>query len=113
MINTVTLTGTASGTVTIAPTTGTSDVIINLAAAGGAQTIAAGPTFARQRCEVDIKQGATASTVVLNAGFIFGAAGGPTAFTVTATANVIDRLFLMSPDGTKWAVMAVNQGFTL
>lgn len=111
--NKTTLTGTAAGTVTIAPTTGTTDVILNMPAAGGTVTVAAAPSFARQRCEVDIVQGATAGVVTLNAGFVFGASGGPTSFTVTATAAAIDRLFLLSPDGTKWAVMAINQGFAL
>lgn len=108
-----TLTGTASGTVTIAPTTGTSDVLLNLAAAGGAQTIAAAPTFIFQRCLLSIKQGATASTVTLNTGFVFGTAGGPTSFTVTPTANVRDTLMLWTPDATHWVVMAVNQGITI
>lgn len=108
-----TLTGTASGTVTIAPTTGTSDVLLNLAAAGGAQTIAAAPSFVDQRCLLSIKQGATASTVSLNTGFVFGTSGGPTSFTVTATAAVRDTLMLWTPDATHWVVMAVNQGITI
>lgn len=108
-----TLTGTASGTVTIAPTTGTSDVLLNLAAAGGAQTIAAAPAFIYQRCLLSIKQGATASTVTLNTGFVFGTSGGPASFTVTPTANVRDTLMLWTPDATHWVVMAVNQGITI
>jgi hypothetical protein len=111
--NAVTLNGTATGTVSIAHTTGTSDVIVNMPSAGGTVTFAAAPTFVRQRAFVDIKQGATAGVVTLNSGFVFGASGGPTSFTVTATAAVIDRLQLMSPDGTKWAVLAINQGFTV
>ena len=113
MLNTVTLTGTAAGTITIAPTTGTYDVIVNLAASGGTQTVAAAPSFVRQRAEVDFKHGATASVITLNSGFVFGTAGGPTSFTAGTVANSIDRLLLLSPDGTKWAVMAINQGFTV
>lgn len=113
MNNTTTLTGTAAGTITIAPTTGTSDVIVNLPAAGGTVTVAAAPSFARQRAEVDFKHGATASVVTLNTGFVFGTSGGPTSYTAGTVASSIDRLMLMSPDGTKWAVLAVAQGFTL
>jgi hypothetical protein len=108
-----TLVGTASGTVTIAPTTGMSDVLLNLASAGGAQTIAAAPAFQYQRCLLSIKQGPTVSTVSLNTGFVFGATGGPTSFTVTPTVNVRDTLMLWTPDATHWVVMAVNQGITI
>jgi hypothetical protein len=111
--NSVTLTGTAGGTVTISPTTGTSDVILNMPAGGGTVTVAAAPSFARQRAEIDIKQGATAGIVTLNSGFVFGTSGGPTSYTATPTANAVDRLMMLSPDGTKWAVLAINQGFTL
>lgn len=110
--NSITLTGTAAGTVTIAPTTGTSDVIVNMPASGGTVTVAAAPTFVRQRAEVEFKQGATAGVVTLNSGFVFGTSG-PTGFTITPTAAAIDRMMLLSPDGTKWAVLAINQGFTL
>ena len=113
LYNSVTLTGTAAGTVTIAPTTGTSDVIVNLPASGGTVTVAAAPSFVRQRAEVDFKHGATASVITLNSGFVFGTSGGPTSFTAGTVANEIDRLMLLSPDGTKWAVMAVAQGFTV
>lgn len=111
--NVATLTGTASGTLTLAATTGTSDIVINMPASGGAVTLAAAPTFKRQRYEIDIVQGATAGTVVLNSGFVFGTSGGPTSFTVTPTAAAVDRLMLISPDGTKLAVLAIAQGFTL
>jgi hypothetical protein len=111
--NSITLTGTAAGTLTIGPGSGTSDVVVNMPASGGTVTLAAAPSFPRQRVEIDIKQGATAGVVNLNSGFVFGTSGGPTGYTITPTANLIDRLMLISPDGTKYAVMAIAQGFTL
>ncbi len=62
---------------------------------------------------LSIKQGATASTVSLNTGFVFFTSGGPTSFTVTATANARDNLMLWTPDATHWAVMAIAQGLTI
>lgn len=111
--NVTTLTGTAAGTLTLAATTGTSDIVITMPASGGTVTLAAAPTFKRQRYEVDIVQGATAGSIVLNAGFVFGASGGPTGYTASATAAAVDRLMMISPDGTKLAVLAVAQGFTI
>lgn len=111
--NSTTLTGTAAGTVTIAPTTGTSDVLVNMPASGGTVTFAAAPAFPEQRCNLSIKQGATAGVVSLNSGFVFFTSGAPTSFTVTATANARDNLMLWTPDATHWAVMAIAQGLAI
>lgn len=111
--NVTTLTGTAAGTLTLAATTGTSDIVIAMPASGGTVTLAAAPSFKRQRYEVDVVQGATAGVLTLNTGFVFGTSGGPTGYTATATAAAVDRLMMISPDGTKLAVLAVAQGFTI
>lgn len=112
MGNATTLTGTAAGTVTIAPAASIQVVQLNMPASGTV-TVAAAPTFQYQEVFLSIKQGATVGVCNLNTGFVFGTSGGPTSFTITPTAAAIDRLKLWSPDGTKWAVMALNQGFTL
>ena len=111
--NTVTLAGTAAGTTTIAPGSGTSDVIVNMPSAGGTVTLAAAPSFLNQKAVVQIKQGATAGVIVLNSGFVFAPSGGPTSFTVTATASVRDELGVHSPDGTHWVVDGLLQGLTI
>lgn len=111
--NVTTLTGTAAATLTLAATTGTSDIVLNMPASGGTVTLAASPSFKRQRYELDIVQGATAGAIVLNAGFVFPTSGGPTGYTATATAAAVDRLMFISPDGTKLAVMAISQGYTI
>lgn len=111
--NVTTLTGTAAGTLTLSAGSGTSDIVIDMPATGGTVTLAAAPAFKRQRYEVDIVQGATAGAIVLNAGFVFGTSGGPTSYTATPTALAVDRLMMISPDGTKLAVLAIAQGFTV
>jgi hypothetical protein len=109
--NSITVTGTAAGTLTISPTTGTSDVILNMPAAGGTVTVTSVPSFARQRMEWDVKQGATFG--VLNLGTVFHLTGAVSTFTLTPTANAVDRLSFISPDGTSWVPWAINQGATL
>jgi len=108
--NAVTLAGTAAGTLAISPTTGTSDVILNMPASGGTVTAGGGPSFSRQRMLMEVKQGATAG--VLNFGTAYHLSGAITSFTLTATANAIDRLQWLSPDGAGWALEAINQGAT-
>lgn len=109
--NVITATGTAGGTLTIAPGTGTSDVIINMPAAGGTVSVTGSPTFTRQRMLWDIKQGATFG--VLNLGSIYNMTGAVTSFTLTPTNNAIDRIEWFSPNGTVWVPLAVNQGATI
>lgn len=109
--NAITLAGTAAGTLAPTPTTGTTDVIINMPAAGGTVTVNGGPTFPRQRMLEEIHQGATAG--ILNHGTMYKFTGAITAFTLTATANAIDRLEWISPDGTNWVNLAINQNATL
>jgi hypothetical protein len=109
----VTISGTAGGTVTIAPGSGTRDVIVNLPA-GGTLTFAGAPAYPRQTVMVDLVQGATPAIVNFpTSAFEYGTSGGPTGFVATAVANKIDRILFMTPDGTIWAFMAVNQGFSV
>ena len=111
--NVVTVVGTNAGTTTIAPGSGTSDVVLTMPVTAGTVTLAAAPTFKRQRAILDIVFGATISTPSLNTGFVFPASGGPTSYAPGTVVNQIDRLMLMSPDGTKWAVMSIEQGWTV
>lgn len=109
--NAVTLTGTAAGTVTIAPTTGTSDVILNMPASGGTVAATGNASFSRQRMLLEIHQGATAG--VLNLGTVFVFTGAVTSFTLTPTANAVDRLEFVSTNGTNWVNLAINQNATI
>lgn len=109
--NATTLAGTAAGTVTIAPATGTSDVILNMPASGGTVTATGNASFSRQRMLLEIHQGATAG--VLNLGTVFHFTGAITSFTLTSTAAAIDRLEFISTDGTNWVNLAINQNATL
>ena len=111
--NLLNLNATAGGTLAIAPLSGTSDVIVHLPVSGGTVTLTGVPSFPRQRCNLEIKQGSTASVVNLDSKFVFGSSGGPTSYTATAIANQIDRMILISPEGTHWAVMGMNLGFTI
>jgi hypothetical protein len=112
----VTLAGTAGSTLTISPGSGTKVSVVNLAAGGGAQTIAYAGTYNFQSSRIHFKQGATISTVVLNTGtvggFIFGTSGGPTSFTVTPTVGAIDEIAIEAPTTAYARVMAIAQGFT-
>jgi hypothetical protein len=105
--------GTNAGTVTITPTAGVSDVIVNAPSAGGTITLAVAPAYAYQEWRTHIKQGATASVVNLNSGYVFAPTGGPTGFTATATANVRDVFWNQSVDGTHAVVGALLQGITI
>lgn len=109
--NTMAFAGTASGTLTISPTTGTSDVIITMPAGGGTVTVTSAPAFARQRMLWDIKQGATAG--VLNLGTVFNMTGAITSFTITPTANAVDQIGWISPNGTVWKPEFLNQNGTI
>lgn len=113
--NVVTLTGTAAGTLSVNPGSGTTEVVINLAASGGTQTLSYSGAFAYQPFTMHLKQGATASVVVLNsgtvAGFVFGATQGPTSFTATPSANVTDSLFCKGITTGYARVYALDQGF--
>ena len=101
---------------TVTPGSGTSDVVINLAAAGGTQTVAYAGTFPYQPFTLHFKQGTIASAVVLNSGtvngFVFGAVGGPTSFTVTPSPNVTDSLFIKGITTEYARIYAADQGFT-
>lgn len=112
----VTLTGTAGGTLSINPGQAVRDVIANMPASGGTVTLSYAGTYAYQATRVHIKQGATASVVILNsgtvAGYVFGTSGGPTSFTVTPTANVTDMLGILGVTTAYARVMSLAQGFT-
>lgn len=107
----MTLTGTAAGTLTIAPGSGTSDVVINMPSAGGTVTLAAGPTFAFQRAVLHVHNGATLGALAPNTGYVFSTSGGPSSMSLSA-AGSIDRFALLAPDTSHWAVMAAATGFT-
>lgn len=109
--NAITLAGTAAGTLAPSPTTGTTDVIVTMPSAGGTVTLAGGPTFPRQRMLTEIHQGVTVG--VLNLGTVFHLTGAVTSFTLTPTASAIDRMEWLSPDGTLWVNLAINQNATL
>jgi hypothetical protein len=109
--NAITLAGTAAGTLAISPGSGTSDVMLNMPTGGGTVTATSVPAFPRQRMLWDVKQGATFG--VLNLGTVFHLNGGITSFTLTPTNNATDRLEWLSPDGTIWVPLAINQGFTI
>lgn len=115
--NVVTLTGTAGSTIPVNPGSGTTDVVINLAAAGGTQTLTYTGAFAYQPFTMHLKQGATASVVVLNSGtvngFGYGATQGPTSFTITPSANVTDSIFCKGITTAYARVYALDQGFTV
>lgn len=114
--NNVTLAGTAAGTLSINPSSGTSDVIVNMPSAGGTVTLSYSGAFAYQPFRLHIKQGATAGVIVLNTGtvngFVFGAVGGPTSFTLTASAGVTDDLACLGITTAYARIEAINQGFT-
>jgi hypothetical protein len=111
IINASTLVGTISGTTTIGPATGTSDVIVHMPTTAGMVTLAAAPQFARQRVLLDIVYGATVSTPALNSGFVFSS--GPSAYVPGTIAGSVDRMELMSPNGVSWVVLAIGQGSTI
>lgn len=111
----VTLAGTAGGTLTIAPGSGTKVSVVNLPSAGGTVTLGYAGTYAYQSSRIHLKQGATASVVVLNSGtaggFVFGTSGGPSSFTATPTAGVIDEIAIEGPTTAYARVLAAAQGF--
>lgn len=110
----VTLTGTAGGTLTLTGTAGFQDMdfILNMPTAGGTVTLHAAPaaTPPRQRYTIDINQGATVTTIVPDTTFAFN-----TLITgyVADTASTTTRMGGISPNGTKIAVWALAQGFTI
>jgi hypothetical protein len=111
--NSTTLTGTAGGTLTLSPTTGTSDVVLNMPATGGTVTLAYAGAFARQRMELDIKQGATAGSIVLNTGTVAGFVGTlVSAFTLTPTAGVTDSMICIAPATGYTRVYGIINDFT-
>lgn len=109
----VTLAATASATLTLSPTLGIKDVIVNMPSAGGAVTFDLASTVANQEWKLHIKQGATASTLTLTNKFIYAPTGGPTSFTVTGTAATRDILWMENLDGTHAVIGAVLQGVTI
>jgi len=111
----VTLAGTSGGTLSINPGIGTQDVLINLAASGGTQTLSYTGADDYQSFIIHIKQGATASVLILNTGtvngFVFGATQGPTGYTITPTPNVTDDIFCKGITTAYARVYALDQGF--
>jgi hypothetical protein len=114
--NSVTLAGTAAGTLTISPGSGTKVSVVNMPSAGGTVTLAYAGTYNFQSSRIQIKQGATAGSIVLNSGttngFVFFNNGGPTSFTVTPSASVTDELAIEGVTTAYARVMAIAQGAT-
>jgi len=108
--NSVTLTGTNAGTTTIAPGSGTVDVVVNMPTTAGTVTLAASPAFIGQRARMRIKYGATISTPSLNTGFIFG--NSPSAYTPGTVVNAFDDFMLIANSASQWGVYGITQGMT-
>lgn len=110
-----TVSPTAGATITLSPLTGTSDILVNLPTTGGTVTVGYAGAFPRQRMEIDWKQGATASVVVLNSGTIGGFVYGtsPPAFTITPTANLIDMMICIAPGTSYTRVVGLDPGFSV
>src|SRR5579859_75757 len=109
----ITLIGTAGGTLTLNPTPYT-DQIISMPAAGGVVTLNVGTVTARERVLIDLVHGATLCTVNLQAGssgvspgFIFGST--LTSYTPSA-ANKTDNIMCIATGTTLLRVEAVNLG---
>jgi hypothetical protein len=98
----------ATSTGTINPA-GLQSCIVNMGTV--ATTLTCSPGYQGQHLRMEIKQGATAHTVTLDATFVFGL--DITSYTATATAGARDLLQLLCLDGTHWAVAAVNHGFSV
>jgi hypothetical protein len=112
--NAVTLEGTAAGTLSINPGSGTTDVIVNMPSAGGTVTLTYAGAYSYQPTRLHIHQGATAGVVVLNsgtvAGFVFGSE--PTSYTVTPIANATDDLDILGVTTAYARVERANWEFT-
>jgi hypothetical protein len=107
--------GLSAGVNTIAVGLGTTHVNLAMPVAGGNVTLAYAGSGADQPFAMHITQGATAGTIVLNtgttSGFEFGAVGGPTSYTITATPGDIDDLFCLGINTGFARIEAINQGF--
>ena len=103
---TITLSGATTGTIN---PSGIDSAIVNIGTAAG--TIAVSPGFQGQRLRVEIKQGATAQTVIFTNTVSFGTT--VPSYTATAVANARDLIQMFCVDGTHWAFAAVSQGFTI
>ena len=90
---------------------GNGTIIGNFAnAAGGTVDLVADPQFPGQEWWMSIHQGATAATINLNTGFVFGATVPSYA---PSGANLIDDIKCISQDGTHARVEIINKGFTV
>lgn len=103
---------TTAGTVTLAPTIGIKDVIVNMPSAGAAMVLKDSGVVAYQEYKLHIKQGATASTVTMPTDWVYANTGGPTSYTLTATANLRDILWIENLDGTHSVFGAILQGIS-
>lgn len=108
--NIVTLAGTAGGTLTIEPGTGTSMVVITMPASGGTVDLVADPQFPGQEWWMSVHQGVTASTINLNTGFVFGTT--IPSYTPSG-AGLIDDIKCISQDGTHARIEIINKGFSI
>lgn len=108
--NTVTMTGTAAGTLTIAPGSGTSSVILTMPTAGGTVHAHGTPAFKGQEFNLSVVNGATLGALDLNTGFAFGTTF-PT-YTPSATL-VTDNIRCFTADGTNFRILDISAGFTV
>jgi hypothetical protein len=108
--NSITMAGTAAGTLTIAPGSGTSMVVLDMPAAGGTVSLVASPQFKGQEWWMSIHQGATASSINLNTGFVFGTT---VASYTPSAATLVDDILCVSQDGTHAHVEIINKGFSV
>lgn len=102
---------TGGGTVTITPSTGTSNVIINGDSALATTLQIGPPAYAGQHLRVGYKQSGTPQN--LNLGTTIATGSTLASFTATATAGVTDFLQFINANGSRWAFVGVMQGFNV
>lgn len=112
----ITLIGTASGTLTLSPIPYV-DVIVQMPATGGNVTLNVGTVVARQRVLIDIVNGATLGTVTLHAGVSGSAPGFIFGSTLPSYApgaiNSTDNIMCIAASTTILRVEAIDLGFAI
>lgn len=112
----ITLVGTAGGTLTLSPSPYI-DVIVTMPNTGGTVTLNVGTVVARQRVLIDIVSGATLGSVVLHAGVSGSAPGfifGSTLPSYSPGAiNSTDNIMCIAASTTILRVEAIDLGFAI
>ncbi|MEJ0015727.1 MAG: hypothetical protein WDN25_04025 [Acetobacteraceae bacterium] len=98
----------ATGTTTVTPAAGTTSVLVNMGSVDALVNIGSG--YPGQHLRLEIKQGGTPHAVTLGTAVVYGSIPS---FTASGVASARDLLQLICLDGTRWALAAVNQGFTI